>query len=123
MKSISRKVIHVAATVLAISLTAPKAHCLDQDMAAQYKGSIVDAICKDGGMWLKCYKLEPLKCPTLSRGFVDACFDKLVVQRNSPVANEAEVQVVSDNILGCIRSSFKARYGDKREIPECSEVY
>jgi hypothetical protein len=123
MSSISKRSIPLLVTLFVAFSNAGTAHGVDADMAGRYKGSVVDAICKDGGAWMKCYKLDPLQCSKLSGAFVDACFDKLVAQRTNPVANEAEVQVVSDNILSCIRSSFKARYGEKRDTQECANVY
>lgn len=123
MRSLRRRFTPLLLVMVVAYLEAPNAYAVDQDMAARYKGSVVDAICNDGGVWMKCYKLDPLTCSKLSRGLVDTCFDKLVERRTSPVSDEAEVRVVSDNILACIRSSFKDRYGEKRDTQECANVF
>ncbi len=123
MRSLRKSSLFALVAPLVVGLIPSAAFCIDPDMAAHYKSGIIDSICQDGGAWMKCYKLDPLQCQKVSASFVDACFNKLVVQRTSPVADEAEVRVVSDSILSCIRSSFKARHGEKRDIPDCSAVY
>lgn len=123
MRSLRKRSLFALVAPLVVGLTPSTVFCVDADMATRYKSGIIDAICQDGGAWMKCYRLDPLQCQKVSAGFVDACFNKLVVQRTSPVADEAEVRIVSDSILSCIRSSFKARHGEKRDIPECSAVY
>lgn len=123
MNSRSKRSISLVVTLMAVLSSVSAAYCVDQDMAERYKGSIIDAICKDGGAWMKCYRLDPLNCSKVNGEILNGCFDKLVARRAAPVASEAEVSVVSDNILSCIRTSFKARYGDKKDIRECEGVY
>ena len=77
---------------------------------------VVDEICSDGGEWLKCYSLEPSRCPAITAGFVEPCV-KTVVANGS---KDPAVHPIA-TLLGCFNQEFIRKYGHGEvKTPECA---
>jgi len=51
---------------------------------------------------------------------IHGCLRTHVFSRTAPVQSEAEIQNVSQQLYGCIRSSFSQKFDvQKKDSPEC----
>lgn len=92
-----------------------------QDVAAQSVAiqptvdKLVEEICSDGGMWLRCYSLPPSRCREVTAGFVQPCVERVMA---TPIAEPAEKGVA--RLLSCFNERFMAKYGlGEVKSPEC----
>lgn len=109
---------------LLIASSSSIALAANMEVLAKYEQGIVAAACQNGGAWLRCYKLNPLSCDSIMNPIVADCLNKLVANRPSSDANQVVAQIVSDQVLECVRAGFKGQHGgSKVDSEECGNVY
>ena len=109
-------------TVLLMTLCIGSRECIALDAATltDYTRQVTSQICKGNTSWLRCYGIDPLNCEHKSEMIIHGCLRTYVLGRTTPVQNEAEIQNVSQQLYGCIRSSFSQKFDvQKKDSPEC----
>lgn len=96
------------------------AYAIDREVLSKYQSTIVTEMCRNGAEWLRCFRLDPLNCTSITGAIVEGCVKERVLNQTRPVTSLAEVEQVSDQITTCIRSTFDTKYGASRmQTDEC----
>lgn len=110
----------VCTLVVAFGIFTQTAYGFDPQAVAQFKKSIVLEMCKGGGNWLRCYRLEPFNCQDTVRGVVGSCVDSVLSNIKS-LDRMRFVQWMSEDVKDCIKSSFEREHGARKlGTPECA---
>ncbi len=112
-------------TVLLMALCIGSRECsaLDAATLTDYTRQVASQICKGNTSWLRCYGIDPLNCENKSETIIHGCLRTYVFSRTTPVKSEAEVQTVSQQVYGCIRTSFSEKFDvQKKDSPECKDL-
>lgn len=106
--------------LIAMCVESRVSYAVDAAILADYNRQVVTQVCKGKTDWLRCYGIDPLTCETHSEKIIDGCLKIHVFDRKTPVQNEAEIQIISQQLYTCIRGSFSQKFDVKRkDSPEC----
>ena len=77
---------------------------------------VVNEICSDGGLWLRCYSLDPARCRSVTTEFVSPCAER----GGADSSEDGEDNPLMD-LLGCFNEEFMSKYGaGELKTPECA---
>lgn len=108
------------AILLAMCASSHLCYALDESILTDYNRQVVAQICKGNTNWLRCYGIDPMTCEGQSEKIIRACMQTHVFSRITAVKSEAEVQIISQQLYSCIRSSFSQKFDvQKKDSPEC----
>jgi hypothetical protein len=109
----------VGALMLLISAPTQSASAFDPQAVQQFKKSISQQMCKDGGEWLRCYKLEPFNCRDVTDAIVNGCVDSVLAGIKS-LERRKFIQWMSSDVEACIKKTFADQYGSRKVTsPAC----
>ena len=118
---LSRRLFCTLLTLLCISPTL-SGYAIEPEVLREMEQEVVEKICSDGGIWLKCYNLEAGSCNRVASSFVPKCLERTLAGISQPIA-ENQQSPLSLEILDCFNEEFTQRYGmDHLGTPECEET-
>ena len=108
------------AILVAICMSSHLCYAFDESVLADYNRQVAAQICNGNTNWLRCYGIDPLTCEGQSEKIIRACMQTHVFSSIAAVKSEAEVQIISQQLYSCIRSSFSQTFDvQKKDSPEC----
>lgn len=120
LRKVQRIPLYLVATV---ALIVPFRQALSQNSFEKFNETIVQKICSGRTDWLRCYKQDPLRCRAIAARIVDKCVTSEVTLQIVPGRTADDIPAMADNLDSCIRNTFKAELGPKRQDSrECENV-
>lgn len=102
-------------------LSSRAAQALDAQIETALTSQIQQLVCSDGGEWLRCYRLEPKSCATVTEAFVRPCVASVLGPVKSQMSYDEGV-TASKKLVECFNERFLSSYGSQKlSTPQCSQ--
>ena len=100
-----------------VFFAAPKAWGFDKALVDQFSGQVSQLICSDGGVWLKCYRMEPSACKKVAGSIVGPCAEQILLPIKDQLPYDEGVKA-AQRLMGCFNERFEQSYGSLRLATE-----
>jgi hypothetical protein len=86
-----------------------------------YINDVVELLCADGGLWLECYRHDPLKCRDTLKPLVHTCVERHLADAKLPIRLQTALER-NVLILECFNTEFPKTIGaNPKDEPRCKE--
>jgi hypothetical protein len=116
-----------AALVASLFLLSAAPRALAQEVNPRvveaFKRDVTAKMCQDGGEWLRCYQVDPMRCESLSAALVEPCVGEEILSKPAALKDTSNAASLANGLYSCLRTRFLAKYGaDRLHTEECEGI-